>query len=196
MKAKWTVSALLCVSSLFVPIGAHAQKVFLGASGGASFWNVDCTGTTACDDSSNAFRGFIGYNFVDIAGRVQLGIEGFYTSFGKVSARLGFGSSTRSVEATGYGLAFAASGRFVPGGRFGYLARIGIANVESEMITTFPSRTVSSASALSGVVGLGTNFFISQNFSVRAEADVASVKWPDGQTSGVISILGGVALHF
>jgi OmpA-OmpF porin, OOP family len=193
--------AILCslgVLSLLVAGGAYAQRLYLGATGGVSSWNVDCAGTSTCDTSSSTFRGFLGYNFVDVSGRVQVGVEAFYMDLGHISASIPGSATSVTIEAEGYGLALATSGRFTPNSRFGYFARVGVANVESEANPRLlvAGRIVNTKSSARAVIGLGANFFVTPNFSVRVETNITSVKWPDEQTSGVIGLLGGVALHF
>ncbi len=199
MSAKYARALSLATLLLVGANTAYAQRAYVAASGGVSLWNVDCAGTTSCEDSGTSFRVAGGYNFVDIAGRVQVGVEAFYMNLGKTTGAVavGGGRVNATIEGSGYGLALATSGRFVSGSRFGYHARIGVANVESELSGTALGRSIAgSKQSVRGVVGLGANFFVTPNFSLRAEVDITSVKWPDNQTSGVISVLGGVALHF
>jgi opacity protein-like surface antigen len=178
---------------------AHAETFYLGASGGVSLWNVDCVGATNCDDSSNAFRGFVGYNFLGAGRPVKVGIEAFYQDFGKITGSFSTtpGVSALSVKASGYGLALTSSGRFTPTSRFGYFARIGAANVEATMTgTTFGRSTSTKKDSVRAVLGAGVSFHVTPNLLLRAEFDVGSAKWPDGQTSGIASVMGGIAVHF
>jgi hypothetical protein len=65
-----------------------------------------------CDDSGNAFRGFVGVNFLDPASRVQVGVEAFYLDVGETTVRNGSGTVNYSRDGKGFGIAVTASGRF------------------------------------------------------------------------------------
>lgn len=53
------------LAALFVAAGPAQAQPYVGVSAGQSRFNLDCDGTTHCDDTGVGYKGFVGYEVND-----------------------------------------------------------------------------------------------------------------------------------
>lgn len=113
---------LLLTAGLLAAMASQAQQGgYIAAGGGVSKYNDDCSGTTSCDTTGNAFRFTGGYEFGN-----GLAVEGIYLNFGKAKARASGVDVNIKSNAVGVGGAFIA--RLNPS--LALVARLGVARVK------------------------------------------------------------------
>lgn len=127
IRSKALRAGLVALGAVTLAAGAHAQAAkdsggYLLLGGGRSSWDIDCSGTTACDKSGNAFQLIGGYKFGG-----GWAAEGIVADFGKTSARDNIGSVSLKARTIGAGVALA--GNFSPD--FGGTLRLGIGSVRT-----------------------------------------------------------------
>jgi len=155
--------ALLSTAALAFALPAAAQSVdtkafYLGANLGQSkFNNVDCTGTTTCDTSDNAFKVFGGYSF-NKNWAAELG----YADLGK--AKLADSISSVEAKATAWDLNDVFSWPFSDSG-FAVFGRAGLYMGDVKL-----SGDASGSKTTTDLTyGLGGQYDFNRNFGLRAE---------------------------
>ena len=110
------------IAGLLAAMASQAEQgAYIAAGGGVSKYNDDCTGTSSCDTSGNAFKFTGGY---ELGG--GFAVEGVFLNFGKSTARSGPINVTIKSTAIGAGGAFI--GRLNPS--LALVARLGLARVK------------------------------------------------------------------
>jgi OOP family OmpA-OmpF porin len=172
--------------TVVLAIGAsavRAQSVYVGANGGVSNWNVDWVGSSSSDKSGSGYRVYGGYNFND-----QFGAEVFYLDLGKTS-----GDPGSEIKGSGYGAAGVFNLHFGSSNDWVFIARLGLASIESTATGTSADGKKTSAQVLAGA---GIGYAVTKNLILRADLDATAVKTTDGQSGGVALISGGITLQF
>jgi OOP family OmpA-OmpF porin len=118
--------------------GAACAGGYFGGSLGATNANIDCAGTTSCDNNSTGGKIFGGVRFGPATG-LGVGLELMGYDYGKPKATLVFGGtpSLLSLRGTGYGLGLSFTGPFAPA--WSVTARLGVASNKVKTSATIGS---------------------------------------------------------
>jgi OOP family OmpA-OmpF porin len=181
-----SVKQIAVIAALILSSAALAQG-YVGAAVGATKFDVDCSGTTTCDDTDTGGKLFGGFKFTP-----NWGAELSYFDFGKAKATLGPDSS--ELKATAFGAGFSFSGTFAPG--WTGVARLGAARVKSKVSATVGGLATSdSENHTKAYYGFGVGYMVMPNLSIDAAADFT--KWKFDTDSDNLRLLSlGVTYSF
>lgn len=182
------------VAGLILGAAAQAQTgLYTSVGGGLSSYNLDCAGTTKCDNQGSALRAAFGWR-----SPANFGVEAVYTNFGKASASVvvpGSGLVDVEVKATMLGAGVVL---FLPlGSNFDIALRLGAANVVAKA-----SGRVSNVSVNLGddnkvnvYAGIGGSYAITPN--LRVELNWDSTKFESvGDEANVGAFTAGLRFTF
>jgi hypothetical protein len=160
--------ALAALVTLALSTAASAQ-VYGVVSAGVSKHDVDCSGTTTCDDSGTAYKILGGYKFMpNIAGEVG------YMSFGKSKATVG--AASLDVEVSGFGAGVAFHGDFSP--TWTGVARLGLSQVKTKLSASLQGVSASDSDDNANLYGgLGIGYRVTKNATVDAAWDFTRGKY-------------------
>lgn len=176
---------LVALGMLVMPLTVWAggqSGFYVGAGGGQSSMEADATnpsGSFNFDDSATGYKVIVGYNF-GIIPLLDLGVEGSYVDFGKISGTSALGSS--EAKAKGYD-AFAVGA--LTFGPFAVFAKAGAIQWDTDVTL---GGTVSSDSGTDAAYGVGVRFQLS-SFSLRAEYEVFDVSSLKDLSMASVSVL-------
>lgn len=185
---KKLVLTTLAAAALFASTVVTAQPLqmsaYLGASGGVSSWNADCTGTTNCQKNPGSFRVYGGYNFMP-----SLGLEMTLASLGTVKAN----AAGTAVSVQGAGMDVAAVYRFGSSSSpFGAFVKGGLAYSRTKASATTGTLTGSDTKNGFGfLAGVGATYALTDHFALRMELDGQRVKVPGGSSVNVTTFTVG-----
>jgi len=204
---KTSIAALLAAAGMAVSSASMAQAkpadtgFYAGVSIGQTSANVDCAGTTSCDDSDSAWKIFGGYQ-INRNFAVELG----YSDLGKISASLppiffpgvGTFASNLTIETTAFELV--GVGSFPVNQNFSLYGKIGLYRADSDVKVTLvggPSVTDSDTNT-DLTFGLGVRYDFTRNLGVRAEWQrYSSVQAGSTSETADLDVLGiGVVWKF
>jgi OOP family OmpA-OmpF porin len=181
---KHTVTAALLAMAAF---GASAQG-YLGASAGASEFNVDCTGATTCSTSGSGMRAYAGYLFNRYWG-VELG----YISLGEQkSSGMAYGYAAGSYyyaptfvsyTLTADGWTAAVVGRLPFNPTFAGVGRVGLAKISTKIdrVSNGYGATYSANSDLYPYAGLGLEVTFYKGLKGTASIDMTQFGFGGGR---------------
>jgi hypothetical protein len=157
-------------AGLLLAGAAQAQTgLYTSIGGGLSSYNLDCAGTTQCDNSGSALRAAFGWR-----SQSNFGVEAVYINFGKASASLNVpGSGLVSVEVKTSMLG-AGAVMFLPlGSNFDLALRLGVANVEAKTGGSISNVSVDLGTDKTTNVyaGIGGSYAITSNLRVELNWD-------------------------
>lgn len=183
--------AVLAAAALLVAGGASAQT-YVGLAAGATNADIDCTGTTRCDNKDTGFKVFGGYRFTpNIAGELS------YFNFGKATASVvvpPFGLVDGEFKTGGFGVGVAFSGAFAPG--WSGVARVGIASLESKIsVAASGVSGAESDTQAAAYFGLGLGYALTKSLSLDLAADFSKGEF-DGEKADVRLISVGLTYAF
>lgn len=190
MKRKLLAIAALTVSTLMS--GSVLAQGYIGASVGLSDADLDCAGTTSCDNKDTAFKLFGGYMFTP-----NFGVEGAWVDLGKARAGLVdpvLGTVSARFKSNGlavYGVAAAPIDRFV------LFGKLGVASLKARISATSSTLGAGSDSETNTTVafGLGGAYHVTKNFGVRVEWERYQPKYA-GEKVDVDVLSAGVQYRF
>ena len=169
---------------------------YVGASLGQTEVNLDCTGTTACDDKDSSWKIFAGYQFVR-----NFALEFGYTDLGEVTAStpaIGIiPPASVAIESTVWELV--AVGMLPLAERFSLYGKLGLYRADTDIEVNFVSlgSVTDSDSNTDLTFGIGVRFDITPRLGVRLEwqrySGVSAADFDDGDVD-VMSL--GVAWRF
>jgi OOP family OmpA-OmpF porin len=180
--------ALLAIAALLASTAASAQ-LYVGAAGGMSNQDINCSGWSNCDKSDTGFKLYTGFKFTPIvAGEIA------YTDFGDVS--LGNGSSSGRYSGTALSVGAAFTVPFAP--KFSGIGRVGLAATDADFNYSGPFGSISGATSESSIepyFGLGLAYALTPQLSLTGSFDYMNFDYPNG--SGGASLLAiGVSYAF
>jgi OOP family OmpA-OmpF porin len=167
-------AAGMAVSSASMAQGNPADTGFYaGVSFGQSDANIDCVGTTSCDNKDTAWKIFGGYQI-----NRNFAVEFGYADLGEATASVpsfffpGLGvvpASNLSIETTVFELV--GIGSIPVADRFSLYGKAGVYRAESDVSVSFVSlpTVTSSDSTTDFTFGFGARYDFTRNFGVRAE---------------------------
>lgn len=163
MKKTVLAAVSLCLA------GAAFGQAYVGASMGSSHVNLDCNGTTACDQNDSGFKLLGGLKM-----STSLSLEASYMDFGKATYAYQSGSATVAGRLEASALTFAGVWRydFIP--EFTGVLRLGMAYVTSKVDE--PGVSASSHST-KPYWGLGAEYSFDKNWKGVASADFTTGKF-------------------
>lgn len=186
---KKTLSA--AALALMLSSGAFAQG-YVGIGAGPAKINVDCAGTTTCDNTSSGLKLFGGYKLAP-NWAAELG----YFDFGKAKATINDGEGgiiAGEIKATAVGAGVAFFGQFAPD--WTGVARLGIASTKAKgsAATSGVSGSVSESNT-NAYFGLGLSYALSKAVTLDGAMDFSRVKFA-GESARVHLVSIGVTFAF
>ncbi len=184
------VFAALAAATLLAGTNASAQDLkmssYLGASGGVSSWNIDCSGATSCKKNPGSLRIFGGVNVTP-----NVAVELTYAALGTAKAS----ATGTNIEVKGS--SFDLSGLYKFGGTtspFGAFVKGGLAYTNAKATaTTSTGSGANTQKAWGLLLGAGVTYAVTESFALRAEVDTQNLKVP-GSSGNVTSFtVGGQA---
>ena len=162
------VLAVAAAMTVGAPALAQDGRFYLGLALGQSQADIDCAGTTACEDSDTAWKVLGGYQFSR-----HFALEGGYADLGEVTASVGaFGgipAADVSIEATV--LELVGVGLLPVAERFSVYGKLGLYMAETDVTVTFaglgPVRRSDDNTDLT--FGFGLRYDFTPNLGVRGE---------------------------
>jgi OmpA-OmpF porin, OOP family len=153
---------------------AGAQSLYIGAAGGATRSNADCTGTLSCDNSDTGWKAYAGYNINPLFGVEVVGYD-MGASNGVIAAP-GFNLISGSLKTTGFALAGVVN---VPIGMSADLiGRVGVGSNKLKVSVTSGNLSGSdSETSTQALWGIGLAFKLSPSLSIRTEIDGTSATY-------------------
>jgi OmpA-OmpF porin, OOP family len=201
-KAGLAVLGLASAIAFAGPAFAQDARFYVGGALGQSSVDVDCTGTTSCDNEDSSWKILVGYQF-----NRNFALEFGYADLGAASATTPpfvfppFGTipgANLQIEATTWELVGVGS---VPiAERFSIYGKLGLYRADTETSVSFTDGTSGSQSdSNTGLTfGLGLRYDFTRNLGVRAEwqryGDVSEAASGEEFDIDVISI--GVIFRF
>jgi hypothetical protein len=174
---------------------AHAQGkpgdtgAFISIGGGKSSYNIDCAGTTSCDNSGSALRLAGGWRFGSLA------VEGVAMRFGTAKASVpvaGFGNVTAEIKSEMLGGGVALLAPFAP--NFEGQVRLGLASVKTSGSGSVSGTRVDVGSErkTAAYAGLGVAWKFSPNVQLEANWDSTKAEYggDDGNVSAFTLAIG------
>ena len=129
--------------------GSSVPNSYATIGGGTSSYDIDCAGTSRCDNKGSLLRVTGGYRLWN-----SIGVEGIYANLGKATARVGNVDVELRSSMAGLGVAF-----YMPlGSSWDAAARVGVASVTTKT---------------SGRVGSGATVQVDNNRSPQAYAGLS-----------------------
>jgi OOP family OmpA-OmpF porin len=161
--------AILGLASAMAFVGpAFAQDTgfYLGGALGQTSVDLDCTGTTSCDDEDSSWRIFGGYQF-----NKHLALEFGYADLGESTASVSVPPfiATGTLEATVWDLV--AVGSLPIADRFSIFGKIGLYRADTDFSVTVPGLGSASESDSNTdlTYGVGARYDFTRNLGVRLE---------------------------
>lgn len=173
MKSAFPLAAALAFS------GAACAGGYFGGSLGATHANIDCAGTTSCDDSSTGGKIFGGARFGPATG-LGIGVELMGYDYGKPKATLLFGGtpSSLSLRGTGYGVGVSLAGPFAPA--WSVTARLGVASNKVKTSATIGTLSgTDSDTTTQAYYGFGIGYQVTPNMVLDFAFDATRFKYID-----------------
>lgn len=162
--------------SLLVAMGGAFAQTYVGGTLGESHLDIDCTGTTKCDNTDTGYKLYVGHKLSR-----SLAAEVSYLSFGK--AKLTAGGVDVSIETHALVAALALIGEISP--ELTATVRVGVADIDSR--ATAWGIGGSTEGHANGYVGLGMSYSFAKNWWVTVNADFSEMEY--GGSSGTIRLL-------
>lgn len=173
---KKTVVAML---SLWAAVNAFGQDFYVGAALGPSHVNLDCQGTSKCDQDDSGFKLFGGLKMSS-----NLSVELAYMDFGTGKYEYANGTTGR-LDADAVTLAAAWRTDFTR--EFAGVLRLGAAYVQTKVKEQGPASSARvSSHAAKPYWGLGAEYAFSKNLKGVASADFTMGKFRG--TNGVLHL--------
>lgn len=179
---KKTVQTLVAAGALALSSGAMAQ--YITVAGGASNFDLDCTGTTRCDNNDTAWKAVFGLPFGNgFAGEIG------YIDWGAGTGVV-FGSTVElGLKSTTLGLAY----RGAIAQNWEIYGRLGAALNESKTsVSGFGTTTDDNTEFY---FGLGVRYAISKNIKLDVGADFTQGDW-GGEKGDVSAVMFGLTFDF
>ena len=177
---------LLAVAALALS-GAASAQVYGVVSAGVSKHDIDCEGTTSCDNTGSAFKVLGGYKF-----NPNRALEGGYMSFGKSKAVVD--DIDLDLNITGFGVGVAFHQDFAT--NWNFVARLGLAQMKSKLTGRAGgvSASVSDNNA-ELYAGLGVGYKLTKQMSLDAAMDFSKGD-VDGSKDNVAAFSLGLTFGF
>ena len=167
-KARTSFAIIGLASALAFTGPAIAQDTgfYVGGALGQSSFDVDCTGTTSCDDEDSSWKIFGGYQF-----NKNLALEFGYADLGEATASVSVPPFTinGTLEATVWELV--AVGSLPLADRFSIFGKIGLYRADTDISASVPGLGSASESDSNTdlTFGIGARYDFARNLGVRLE---------------------------
>ena len=167
-KARTGLAILGLASAMAFTGPAFAQDpgFYLGGALGQTSFDVDCTGTTSCDDKDSSWKIFGGYQF-----NKNLALEFGYADLGEATASVSVPPFTvnGALEATVWDLV--AVGSLPIADRFSIFGNLGLYRADTDLNATVPGLGSASESDSNTdlTFGVGARYDFTRNLGVRLE---------------------------
>lgn len=163
MNKKIIAAALLTIAAA----GAQAQ-VYVGATVGASSYNLDCSGADQCDTKDSAFKVLAGYQITPM-----FAMEASYFDLGKATGR----EDGINVKGGATGIDVAAVLRMPLSPEVNVFAKLGVASVDGKVTGTYEGKSATfKHSSTQPVFGVGATYNITPTLRLRAEVETRRAK--------------------
>jgi OOP family OmpA-OmpF porin len=159
------MAAASCASATAL---AQDGRAYLGFALGQSQADLDCTGTTSCEDSDTAWKVFGGYAF-----NRHFALEAGYANLGEASASVpafgGIPAADVAIETTAFELV--GVGLLPLAERFSVYGKLGLYRADTEVRVSFAGLgSVSRSDDNTDLTfGLGLRYDVTPSLGVRAE---------------------------
>lgn len=165
-------------------VGAASAQAYVGGTVGFSNFSVDCPRFSNCDTQDTALKIFGGYTVAP-----HFAIEAAYIDFGGTKGSVG-SVNTYTVETT----AFVVNGayRFDFSPKWTGVARLGLANVSSDLKDAFGT---TSDSAIKLFAGVGVEYGVTKNVKVIGALDLTNFE-VGGSSGSLNAVSAGVQFAF
>jgi OOP family OmpA-OmpF porin len=170
---KTCVAAMLAVAGMVASSASMAQQRqdtgwYIGGSFGQGEIDIDCTGTTSCDDSDTSWKIFGGYHI-----NRNFAVEVGYGALGEVKASTppfgGIPAADVKIETNAWEVV--GIGSLPIADRFSLFGKVGLYGADTDIDVAFAGfGTVTDTDDNVGLTfGFGARYDFTRNFGVRAE---------------------------
>lgn len=193
-------AAAVVLSSASVAQPRQDMGWYIGGSFGKSEADVDCAGTTSCDDSDTAWKIFAGYQI-----NRNFAVEAGYGSLGEVKLStpafvfLGTPIPAADVKIETTAWEVVGIGSFPIADRFSLYGKVGLYGADTDIDVNFPGlgSAGDSDDNIDLTFGFGARFDVTRNFGIRAEWQrYSDVKASDFGKSDVDVMSVGIVFRF
>lgn len=191
---KKNMLAAVAFAALLASGSAMAQGAYIGGSFGPTSFDVDCSGTSNCEDSDTGYKLYGGYSFGN-----GFALEANYFNFGAVKATVPtyyYGTLDGEFKGTAVGVGVAVTGDFssVVSGT----ARLGVS--QNKMRVTVRQRGTNASTSedetnTTAYFGLALGFRVAAGLSIVASADFTPFE-SEGETMNARLFGVGVKYQF
>jgi OmpA-OmpF porin, OOP family len=187
-----TFHKLLPAAALLLALPAFAQTTYLDMSVGRSKANVDCAGTTSCEDTGTLARAAFGYTFApNWAAELTLAQLGKLKAAGNVPG-VGNVQATATLRSIGLGVA----GTLPLNDAFALTARLGVASNKTSLSGSAAGVNASDSDTHTApYAGIGLNYALTSAISATLSASRTQVRY-DGEKASVTSAGLGLQWRF
>jgi opacity protein-like surface antigen len=183
---------LTAVSLLGLAGGARAQA-YAGVSAGQSQYDIDCSGTTYCDDTGVAYKAYLGWTVND-----NVAIETAFYQQGKVRSAATLpvlGETVTDVRGQGLGLFGVLLAPYSK--RFNLFGKLGFVTTRVKLDTRSAAGGGDSRSESHTNIawGIGGDYGLTDTLGLRLEYERARVKFQDHKRD-VDMVTAGLTFRF
>ena len=183
---------LTAVLLLGLAAGARAQA-YAGISAGQSQFDIDCSGTSYCDDTGVAYKAYLGWTVNE-----NMAVEAAYYRQGTVRSTAtlsGLGEATADVRGQGLGVFGVLLAPYSK--RFNLFGKLGFVTTRVKLDTRLATGAGESRSERHTNVawGIGADYGLTDMLGLRLEYERARVKFQDRKRD-VDMVTAGLNLRF
>jgi len=183
---------LAIAAATLLALPAFAQSTYVDLAVGQSKVNIDCAGTTSCDDSGTLARAIVGYEFAP-----NWAAELTLAQLGKVKVAanvppVGNVRVTAKLRSIGLGVA----GTLPLNDAFAFTGRLGVASNKTSFSGS--AAGISATDSETNTVpyaGIGLSYALSKTLSASLSLDRTQAEY-DGEKASVTSVGVGVKWRF
>lgn len=190
------LAALALFGGASASFAAPTGPYYMDAVVGMSSFNIDCNGTSSCDDTDMGFRLGGGYKFDD-----TFGVTAGYLNFGKASSHTNVTLQTAAGRFNGaVDLSLKSSGPYIAGtltmplmSQLNFTGSLGgyYGMNKSSGTTCISNRCTNSSDKQNKIkpyVGLGLHYEVMKGLAIGGSVDVSQVD--DGDDSNGVALIG------
>jgi OOP family OmpA-OmpF porin len=186
------ITSLLLASVSFLALPAVAQTAYIDIAVGQSKVNVDCAGTTSCDDTGALARAIVGYGFAPSwAAELTLAQLGQLKAAGNVPG-VGNVQATAKLRSIGLGVA----GTWPLNDSFAFTGRLGVASNKTSLSGSVGAFSATdSETNTAPYAGIGLSYALNKTVSASFTVERNQIEF-DGEKASVTSVALGLKWHF
>mgnify|MGYP006174555269 CR=1 FL=1 len=149
-------------------VAVSADGIYVAGALGQSKANLECDGTTVCDDADIGFKMLVGSRITP-----TIALEAGYVNFGKVSMAGNYGGYQAIAAFESHGMLVNGAFRYAATPAFSLVGRVGISVLRTTVSGAVAgySNVSDDKVAVSPYLGLGMEYALTKTLRLTADAD-------------------------